>query len=202
VLSIGVFFSLMIAGLASALPTTLSHGLIAQGVPSGIAHQIAGLPPVGSLFAAFLGINPIRQLLAPTGALAHLPAASVARLTGKQFFPQLISGPFHQGLVIVFSMAIVLLVIAAGISALRGGRYVHDEQAAALGTGATAAAAAGRAGAAPQLTADPLGEPGLADGNGSVPAADAPATDSDGRRAGQGGTSAVRADGRRATPGR
>jgi MFS family permease len=199
VLSIGVFFSLMIAGLASALPTTLSRGLIAQGVPSGIAHQIAGLPPVGSLFAAFLGINPIRQLLAPTGALAHLPAASVARLTGKQFFPQLISGPFHHGLVIVFSMAIVLLVIAAGISALRGGRYVHDEQAATLGPGGTTAAAAGLAAA--QLTADPLGEPALADDNGSVPAADGTATESGGGRAGQGGTSAVRA-GRRATPGR
>src|ERR1022692_2836178 len=73
VLSIGIFFSLMIAGLASALPKTLSHGLIAQGVPPGIAHQIGGLPPVGSLFAAFLGINPVRQLLAPTGVLAPLP---------------------------------------------------------------------------------------------------------------------------------
>ena len=147
VLSIGVFFSLMIAGLASALPATLSHGLIAQGVPSGTAHQIAGLPPVGSLFAAFLGINPIRQLLAPTGALAHLPAASVTRLTGKQFFPELISGPFHHGLVIVFSMAIVLLVIAAGISALRGGRYVHDEQSIAAFPAAAGAGAAGVNGA-------------------------------------------------------
>jgi MFS family permease len=86
VLSIGVFFSLMIAGLASALPTTLSRGLIAQGVPAGTAHQIGHLPPVGSLFAAFLGINPVRQLLAPTGVLGHLRAASVARLTGKYFF--------------------------------------------------------------------------------------------------------------------
>ena len=146
VLSIGVFFSLMIAGLASALPATLSHGLIAQGVPSGTAHQIAGLPPVGSLFAAFLGINPIRQLLAPTGALAHLPAASVARLTGKEFFPQLISGPFHHGLVIVFSMAIVLLVIAAGISALRGGRYIHDEHSVAGRTAAAGAAGVSGAG--------------------------------------------------------
>ena len=182
VLSIGVFFSLMIAGLASALPTTLSRGLIAQGVPAGTAHQIGHLPPVGSLFAAFLGINPVRQLLAPTGVLGHLRAASVARLTGKHFFPQLISGPFHHGLVIVFSMAIAVLVIAAGASALRGGRYVHDEQTAAPGPADAAAVAA------QQAVVDPIGEPDPAAGaNGA-------------NGAGQDGTPAVRAGRGGATP--
>jgi MFS family permease len=181
VLSIGVFFSLMIAGLASALPTTLSRGLIAQGVPAGTAHQIAGLPPVGSLFAAFLGINPVRQLLAPTGVLGHLPAASVARLTGKIFFPQLISGPFHHGLLIVFSMAIVLLVIAAGISALRGGRYVHDEHAVAAGAaGADGPAGANSpAGASVAVTSGTgAGGAGAGDAgtNGADPAGDAAPT--------------------------
>jgi MFS family permease len=128
VLSIGIFFSLMIAGLSSTLPTALTNGLTAHGVPHAIAHQIGQAPPVASLFAAFLGYNPVRQLLAPTGVLAHLPAAQVNVLTGKQFFPQLISGPFHHGLVIVFTMAMVVLVIAAGASLLRGGRYVHEEQ--------------------------------------------------------------------------
>jgi MFS family permease len=127
VLSIGVFFSLMIAGLASTLPTTLTRGLAAQGVPHAVAHQIGQLPPVGSLFAAFLGFNPVHTLLAPTGVLAHLPAHNVTTLTGKQFFPQLISQPFHHGLVIVFSMAMGVLVVAAAISLLRGGRFVHDE---------------------------------------------------------------------------
>ena len=75
VLSIGVFFSLMIAGLASTLPATLTRGLTAQGVPAAIAHQIGNLPPVGSLFAAFLGYNPVKTLLGPTGVLAHLPAS-------------------------------------------------------------------------------------------------------------------------------
>ena len=100
--------------------------------PLPIAHQIGSLPPVGSLFAAFLGYNPVHTLLAPTGVLAHLPASHVATLTGKRFFPELISGPFHDGLVIVFSMAMAVLVIAAGISLLRGGRYVHDEHAVPL----------------------------------------------------------------------
>jgi len=131
VLSIGIFFSLMIAGLAATLPVTLTRGLTGQGVPAPIAHQIGGLPPVGSLFAAFLGYNPVHQLLAPTGVLRHLPARNVATLTGKEFFPQLISGPFHHGLVIVFGMAMTVLVIAA-IAALRhGGQELVRERAAA-----------------------------------------------------------------------
>ncbi len=143
VLSIGVFFSLMIAGLASTLPTTLTHGLTAQGVPHAIAAKIGSLPPVGSLFSAFLGYNPIKELLGPTGALAHLPAANAARLTGQSFFPGLISQPFHHGLVIVFLAAVVVLVIAAGASALRGARFVHEEggEAAALATGAATSGA-------------------------------------------------------------
>jgi MFS family permease len=143
VLSIGVFFSLMIAGLAATLPTTLTNGLTAQGVPHQIAHQIGSLPPVGSLFAAFLGYNPVKQLLGPTGVLNHLPASHVALLTGQKFFPGLISQPFHHGLVIVFTMAIAVLLIAAGASALRGGRYVHEEgvEAAAIAAGSATDAA-------------------------------------------------------------
>jgi MFS family permease len=150
VLSIGIFFSLMIAGLAATLPTSLLRGLTAQGVPAPIAHQVAQLPPVGSLFAAFLGYNPIKQLLAPTGVLARLPSASVARLTGKSFFPQLISQPFHHGLVIVFTMAMIVLFIAAGASLMRGGRYVHDEQV----TAATVAAATATEAAGTDMVAD------------------------------------------------
>jgi MFS family permease len=147
VLSIGIFFTLMIAGLAATLPTTLTHGLAAQGVPHAVAVKIGSLPPVGSLFAAFLGYNPVAQLLGPTGVLAHLPASNVTVLTGKQFFPELISGPFHHGLNIVFVMAICLLVIAAGVSLLRGGRYVYEEHAPAeqpAGTGQTPLERSGR----------------------------------------------------------
>jgi MFS family permease len=122
-LSIGVFFSLMIAGLASRLPGALSGGLRAHGVPAGAAHQAASLPPVSSLFAAVLGENPVRHLLAPSGALSSLPHASRAVLTGRRFFPQLISAPFHHGLVVVFTVGAALSVLAALASLLRGGRY-------------------------------------------------------------------------------
>src|SRR5581483_8496224 len=93
VLSIGLFFSLMIVGLSNALPRTLFSGLSQAGVPAAAARQIANLPPVGSLFAAFLGYNPIQQLLGPS-LLGSLSPAHAAFLTGKTFFPQLISGPF------------------------------------------------------------------------------------------------------------
>ena len=121
-LSIGVFFSVMIAGLASRLPVTLASGLRQHGVAPGVAHQIAALPPVSSLFAAVLGVNPLGHLLAARGGLAGLPAAARQTLTGREFFPGLISGPFQHGLVIVFALAAVLSVLAALASALRGAR--------------------------------------------------------------------------------
>ncbi|HEV7725343.1 MAG TPA: MFS transporter [Modestobacter sp.] len=129
-LSIGVFFSLMIVGLAGTLPSALSSGLQAQGVDAGVAGQVAGLPPVSSLFAAFLGFNPVQELLGPTGALDQVSDQQAATLTGGQFFPQLISGPFHSGLVIVFGAAAAMSVIAALASLARGKRYVHDDAAA------------------------------------------------------------------------
>jgi len=166
VLSIGVFFSLMIAGLASTLPTTLTRGLTSHGVPFAIAHQIGQAPPVSSLFAAFLGYNPVHQLLAPTGVLTHLPAAQVSVLTGRQFFPQLLSGPFHHGLVIVFSTAIVILVIAAAASAMRGGRYVHPEAGAAAAGARAAANGAGTATAGTGAAAGQGGVSGQGAGDG------------------------------------
>ncbi|HWU45488.1 MAG TPA: MFS transporter [Humibacter sp.] len=127
-LSIGIFFSLMIAGLSVALPTTLTNGLTAHGVPADVAAQIGRTPPVGSLFAAFLGYNPIQSLLTPTGVVAHLSHADLTALTGKTFFPQLISGPFHDGLVVVFVTAAIMSVIAAVASLIRGKRYVHVDE--------------------------------------------------------------------------
>lgn len=124
-LSIGVFFSLMIAGLASSLPAALRDGLTSHGVAPAAAEQIASLPPVSSLFAAFLGYNPIESLLGPTGVLDNLPAADAAALTGKTFFPQLISQPFHEGLIIVFIAAAAMSIIGAAASVLSGGKYVH-----------------------------------------------------------------------------
>ena len=126
-LSIGVFFSLLIAGLATSLPAQLLHGLQEQGVSPGIAHQVASLPPVSSLFAAVLGENPVAHLLAPTGALSSVSAAQHQVLTGTYFFPQLIAAAFHDGLVVVFSVATGLSVLAAAASLMRGGRYVHTD---------------------------------------------------------------------------
>ena len=113
--SIGVFFSLMVIGLASALPNTIVTELTAQHVPAAVAHQVAAVPPVGILFAAFLGYNPMQQLLG-TKVLAALPAKNSATLTGHQFFPNLVSGPFHHGLMIVFFLAIGMSLVGAAAS--------------------------------------------------------------------------------------
>jgi MFS family permease len=119
-LSIGVFFSLMVVGLAHSLPTALTSGLQDQGVPHAVASQVAVLPPVSTLFAAVLGVNPLEHLLAPSGVLAHLPPENAATITGREFFPDLISGPFHQGLTVVFGVSVILAVLAAIASLARG----------------------------------------------------------------------------------
>ncbi|BBZ79295.1 MFS transporter [Mycolicibacterium anyangense] len=124
-LSIGIFFSLMIVGLAGTLPETMSKGLQDQGVSASVAHDIANLPPVGSLFAAFLGYNPIAELLAPYHAL-NQPGVNVEVLTGKTFFPNLITEPFHAGLVVVFGAAALMMVIGAIASLFNPGRYAED----------------------------------------------------------------------------
>ena len=120
-LSIGVFFSLMVVGLAHSLPTALTSGLQDQGVPHAVASQVAVLPPVSTLFAAVLGVNPLEHLLAPSGVLTHLPPENAATITGREFFPDLISGPFHQGLTVVFGVSVILAVLA-GIASLARGR--------------------------------------------------------------------------------
>ena len=124
-LSIGIFFSLMIVGLAGTLPDAMSRGLQAQGVSASVAHDVASMPPVGSLFAAFLGYNPIAELLAPYNAL-NQPGVNAEVLTGKTFFPNLIIEPFHAGLVVVFGAAALMMVIGAIASLFNPGRYADD----------------------------------------------------------------------------
>jgi len=126
VVSIGIFFSLMIVGLASSLPQSLYHGLTEHGVPVAAAQRAAHLPPVSTLFAAFLGYDPVQHLIG-SGVLSHLPAQQQAILTGRSFFPGLITAPFKAGLDAAFDFAILASLVAAGASWMRGGRYVYVE---------------------------------------------------------------------------
>jgi hypothetical protein len=127
VLSVGIFFSLMIAGLASSLPHTLSAGLQTHGMHAADAQRVAHTPPVSVLFAAFLGYNPI-QHLAGTHVLQSLSAQAQHTITGRAFFPQLISDPFRSGLHAAFVFAIAACLIAAVASLMRGGVYHHGEE--------------------------------------------------------------------------
>ena len=128
VLSIGIFFSLMITGLSGSLPQAMASGLTAHGVSAAQAGTVAALPPVSVLFASLLGYNPIESILGQ-GTLSQLPPADAGYLTGRGFFPSLISEPFHQGLVVAFTFAIVACLVAAAASWMRGGKYVHVDDA-------------------------------------------------------------------------
>jgi MFS family permease len=138
VLSMGIFFSLMIAGLSSTLGGALTHGLAAQGVPAATAERAGSLPPVATLFASLLGYNPVQQLLG--NSASSLPPDKLQYVTGRQFFPQLISGPFHHGLQVAFLFAVIACLVAAWASWLRGGKY-HYVEGAELGTAASARSA-------------------------------------------------------------
>jgi len=130
VLSIGIFFTLMVVGLSSRLPQALEHGPVRHGVAAQPAARISHLPPVTTLFAAFLGYNPMKTLLGP-GELRSLPPAQSRQLTGRAFFPRLISTPFHDALDVAFAFSICACLIAAGASLLRGGKYHFEEAVAA-----------------------------------------------------------------------
>jgi MFS family permease len=123
VLSIGIFFTLMILGLSATLPHTLARGLAAHGVPAQTAERVGHLPPVSVLFAAFLGYNPAKELLGPH-VLAGLSHANAAAISGRSFFPHLIATPFHDGLREAFAFAIGACLVAAIASWSRGGRSV------------------------------------------------------------------------------
>ncbi|MBV8943640.1 MAG: MFS transporter [Solirubrobacterales bacterium] len=139
VVSVGVFFTLMIAGLSATLPAAISSGLRAHGVDSGMAAHVAHLPPISVLFAAFLGYNPAQHLLGPH-MLAVVSAHNRALLTGRSFFPQLIAAPFKNGLHEAFAFAIVACLLAAAASLLRGGHYVDAEQTATPSPGVASGA--------------------------------------------------------------
>jgi hypothetical protein len=129
VLSIGIFFTLMIVGLSAVLPHALSTGLQAHGVPAASAEHVAHLPPVSVLFAAFLGYNPIEHLLGPD-VLAQLGHAQATLVSGREFFPHLIADPFRSGLHQAFAFAIAACLVAAAASWSRGRQRFHAEEAA------------------------------------------------------------------------
>jgi MFS family permease len=167
VLSMGLFFTIVTLGLASRLPTHLYKGLTAAGVAPAAARTVANEPPIGSLFSAFLGYNPIKELLTPTGALSHMPAKQVAYITGRSFFPRLIEQPFAAGLHLAFTFAAIATAIAIVASAVRGQRYLHVTEPVIDELADGAAEAGGLAGLTAVATAErPVNGPGY-QGNGA-----------------------------------
>ncbi len=130
VVSTGLFFTLMTVGLAGSLPAGLYQGLLAHGVPSATALHISHLPPVSTIFSAYLGYNPVQHLVG-AHVLAQLPAAQRSVLLGRGFFPSIISGPFRDGLHTALDFGIVAALLGAAASWVRGkkepaGELAHD----------------------------------------------------------------------------
>ena len=126
-LSMGLFFTLLVFGLNDKVPSAMLHGLVAHGVPVASATQLSHLPPLGYIFAAFLGYNPLKSLLGPA-VLNHLPAGQAAIITGRSFFPKLIGPSFKDALVLILSFSVGMCVIAAIASALRGQKFIHVDE--------------------------------------------------------------------------
>jgi MFS family permease len=171
-LSMGLLFTLMVLGLNASVPSAMYAGLVSHGVPAAAATQLSHVPPLGYLFSAFLGYNPIAMLLGPQ-LLGSLPAHQAAVLTSRQFFPQLIGPAFKQALVPILLFAAVMSLIAALASALRGSRFVHEEAGSTLQRAARARAAAGARAAARSVALDGNGVAAdgdgvAADGNGAL----------------------------------
>jgi MFS family permease len=127
VLSIGIYFTLVVIGLTASLSRSLLTGLTSHGVPRATAEHVTHLPPVSVLFAAFLGYNPVQSLLGPSGVLAKLSHANASALVGHSFFPHLISGPFTSGLHLAFDFSVAACLVAAAASWLRGGKYHYAD---------------------------------------------------------------------------
>jgi MFS family permease len=125
-LSTAIIFSLMVVGLNASMPAALYNGLVQNGIPAQIAHQVASAPPVGYLFAAFLGYNPLKTLI-PANVLSSLSPQQAANITSRAFFPQLIDTAFHRGLVEVLIFSVIMCLIGAAASWVRGGKYVYHE---------------------------------------------------------------------------
>jgi EmrB/QacA subfamily drug resistance transporter len=128
VLSMGLFFTIVTLGLASRLPSALYKGLTAAGVAPGAAKLVSSEPPIGSLFSAFLGYNPVKELLGPTGALQKMSPKQVSYITGRSFFPHLIEQPFAGGLHLAFTFAAIATAVAIIASAFRGKQYFHQAE--------------------------------------------------------------------------
>jgi EmrB/QacA subfamily drug resistance transporter len=146
-LSMGLFFTLMVIGLNDRVPAAMEAGLRAHGVSAATAAHVSHLPPLGYLFASLLGYNPLGKLLGPS-VLSHLPAREAAILTSRSFFPSLIGAPFKHGLILILSFAVVMSLLAALASALRGKKFVHAEAGSTIGAQGRARSAADSSSAA------------------------------------------------------
>ncbi len=124
-ISMALFFSIAITVFSQNLPPILYHEAINLGFSQTLASMISQISPSGILFAAFMGINPISSM--PQGILNSLPESTRKLIGSNSFIPNIIGSSFMQGLRESLIIAVILTLIGALLSALRGKKYIHEE---------------------------------------------------------------------------
>ncbi len=166
-LSLVFFFTIVIGGLASGLAGSVSSALGGLGVGAPDGPILAGLAqanPTDSLFAAFLGYNPVGTLLAFASTMpgwdpGQITPAVAAQLTSTGFFPRAIAPAFIDGLRGAFLFAGAITFGGAAISYLRGARYFHEDQ---------GYPAPGPRSLAPRTAGEPPDEPPVSEAGGGA----------------------------------
>jgi len=127
VLSMGMFFTIIVVGLTNAFPAALTSSLAAANA-SQLAPALSSIPPTGALFAAFLGYNPVQAILAglSPAILATVAPVTIALLTGSTWFPTMLAGAFMPSVALSFYIGAGISFVAALLCAMRGERYVEE----------------------------------------------------------------------------
>jgi hypothetical protein len=134
-LSMGVFFTVVIVGIQGALPGAIHESFASLGssqiTPAlqHLADQLSNMPPTNALFSAFLGYNPMGSILSAIdpSIVSAIPKQIVTTLTSNYWFPQTLQLAFMPALRITFRIGAVLAGIAAALSAMRGQKYVYED---------------------------------------------------------------------------
>jgi MFS family permease len=126
--SMGVFFTVVIMGITLKFPEAMTASLTSIGATQ-LVPVLSNIPPTSALFSAFLGYNPVSTILSslPGSTVASIPPSTLSTLTGITWFPLTLANAFIPSLQSSFYIGALISAIGAVLSALRGKRYVHEQ---------------------------------------------------------------------------
>ena len=127
--SIAIFFTIVVIGLTQRFPEAMTSSLAGIGAVQ-LAPLMSNIPPTGALFSALLGYNPVAGILStlPASFVALIPHSTLTTLTSTTWFASTFENAFIPSLKISFYIAAIISAIAAILSALRGEKYIHNDE--------------------------------------------------------------------------